>query len=219
MYLSRIEINKQRMETKRALLNLQIMHASVKACFGVRIDQPGTLLRDYHVAHKNEFWKTGKTDPFLSERYYLADAVFLAGLSGDLELLKTIDEALNAPKLPIYLGRRSCPPSGQVSLGLHETGLVKALRDKPWLASDWYKRRHQVNSLEIIRDAEEGVVTQDLPLSFNPRNRRYRLRATAREAFATPPASLAPAAASEPVDTSHDPFTALGGDLNVSVTG
>jgi CRISPR system Cascade subunit CasE len=33
MYLSRIEINKQRMETKRALLNLQIMHASVKACF------------------------------------------------------------------------------------------------------------------------------------------------------------------------------------------
>jgi hypothetical protein len=33
MYLSRIEINKQRMETKRALLNLQIMHASAKACF------------------------------------------------------------------------------------------------------------------------------------------------------------------------------------------
>jgi CRISPR system Cascade subunit CasE len=33
MYLSRIEINKQRTETKRALLNLQIMHASVKACF------------------------------------------------------------------------------------------------------------------------------------------------------------------------------------------
>jgi CRISPR system Cascade subunit CasE len=33
MYLSRIEVNKQRMETKRALLNLQIMHASVKACF------------------------------------------------------------------------------------------------------------------------------------------------------------------------------------------
>jgi CRISPR system Cascade subunit CasE len=33
MYLSRIEVNKQRLETKRALMNLQIMHASVKACF------------------------------------------------------------------------------------------------------------------------------------------------------------------------------------------
>jgi CRISPR system Cascade subunit CasE len=33
MYLSRIEVNKQRLETKRALLSLQIMHASIKACF------------------------------------------------------------------------------------------------------------------------------------------------------------------------------------------
>jgi CRISPR system Cascade subunit CasD len=184
--------------------------------FGVRIDQLGTLLRDYHVAHENEFWATGKTVPFVSERYYLSDAVFLAGLSGDPELLKAIDEALNAPKLPIYLGRRSCPPSGRLSLGLRETGLVEALRGVPWLASDWYKRRHQVNSLEIIRDAEEGVVTQDLPLSFNPQNRRYGLRVTAREIFAAPPA---PTAVSEFVDTSHDPFTALGGDSNVPVTG
>ena len=33
MYLSRIEVNKQRIETKRALMNPQIMHASVMACF------------------------------------------------------------------------------------------------------------------------------------------------------------------------------------------
>ncbi|MDR2088417.1 MAG: type I-E CRISPR-associated protein Cas6/Cse3/CasE [Clostridiales Family XIII bacterium] len=33
MYLSRVEVNKQRIETKRALMNPQVMHASVKACF------------------------------------------------------------------------------------------------------------------------------------------------------------------------------------------
>ncbi|MDR2354717.1 MAG: type I-E CRISPR-associated protein Cas6/Cse3/CasE [Clostridiales Family XIII bacterium] len=33
MYLSRVEINKQRIETKRALMSPQIMHASIKACF------------------------------------------------------------------------------------------------------------------------------------------------------------------------------------------
>jgi CRISPR system Cascade subunit CasE len=33
MYLSRVEINKQRFETKRALANPQIMHAAVKSCF------------------------------------------------------------------------------------------------------------------------------------------------------------------------------------------
>jgi CRISPR system Cascade subunit CasD len=170
--------------------------------FGVRIDQRGTLLRDYHVAHKNEFWETGKTDPFVSERYYLADAVFLAGLSGEQELLQMIDTALNAPKLPVYLGRRSCPPSGRLSLGLREMTLADALRDEPWLASDWYKRRSNVTSLEIICDATEGIVTQDLPLSFNPECRRYGLRATRRETFDILSAN-----------TSHDPFIELGGDL------
>ncbi|MDR2295382.1 MAG: type I-E CRISPR-associated protein Cas6/Cse3/CasE [Clostridiales Family XIII bacterium] len=33
MYLSRVEVNKQRIETKRALMNPQILHASIKACF------------------------------------------------------------------------------------------------------------------------------------------------------------------------------------------
>ncbi|MDR1134580.1 MAG: type I-E CRISPR-associated protein Cas5/CasD [Clostridiales Family XIII bacterium] len=168
--------------------------------FGVRIDQLGTLLRDYHVAHKSEFWETGKTDPFVSERYYLSDAVFLVGLSGEPRLLETIDSALKAPKLPVYLGRRSCPPSGRLSLGLREMSLIDALRSEDWLASDWYKRRHKATLLEIICDAETGAVIQDLPLSFNQECRRYGLRATRRETFDILSAN-----------TSHDPFIELGG--------
>ena len=172
--------------------------------FGVRIDQPGTLLRDYHVAHKEEFWETGKTDPFVSERYYLADAVFLAGLSGDPALLQTIDAALCEPKLPIYLGRRSCPPSDRLSLGLREASLVDALRDEPWRASAWYRRRNKCALLEIVCDAEgwDGIVVQDLPLSFSPEKRRYGLRFTVRENCV---GTLS-------VNTAHDPFPAIGGD-------
>jgi CRISPR system Cascade subunit CasE len=33
MYLSRVEINRQRFETKRALTSPQIMHAAIKSCF------------------------------------------------------------------------------------------------------------------------------------------------------------------------------------------
>jgi CRISPR system Cascade subunit CasE len=33
MYLSRVEINRQRLETKQALMNFQIMHAAVLSCF------------------------------------------------------------------------------------------------------------------------------------------------------------------------------------------
>jgi CRISPR system Cascade subunit CasD len=171
--------------------------------FGVRIDQPGTLLRDYHAAHKNEFWETGRTDPFMSNRYYLEDAVFLAGLSGDPALLREIDAALKAPEFPIYLGRRSCPPSGELSMGLREASLIDALRDEPWLASDWYKRRNKAAaSLEIICDGESGIFTQDLPLSFNPEYRRYGLRTVVREICG---------AVVLPVHTTHDPIAELGG--------
>ncbi|MDR2771457.1 MAG: type I-E CRISPR-associated protein Cas5/CasD [Clostridiales Family XIII bacterium] len=172
--------------------------------FGVRIDQPGTLLRDYHVAHKEEFWTTGKSDPFVSERYYLADAVFLAGLSGDPALLRVIDAALAAPKLPYYLGRRSCPPSEQLSLGLRETELKAALCEEPWLASEWYRRRNRPASLEIVCDTEEkNRIARDLPLSFHASNRRYGLRFTERTKCSV----------MQFVETAHDPFAAIGGDL------
>jgi CRISPR system Cascade subunit CasD len=175
--------------------------------YGVRIDQPGTLLRDYHVAHKNEFWETGKKDSFVSHRYYLTDAVFLAGLSGDHELLHEIDAALRAPKLPIYLGRRSCPPSGRLSLGLRDTSLTDALRTEPWLASEWYRIRNKLNmsSLEIVYDAEDGVLTQDFPRSFNPQYRQYELRSVKHEKLPNPSATI--------VTTNHDPFAELGGGV------
>ena len=62
--------------------------------FAVRVDQEGELLRDFHTA-RNE--KTA----YVTERYYLADAVFLAGLeSGDEEFLRKLDAALRAPAFP-----------------------------------------------------------------------------------------------------------------------
>ncbi|MQS09839.1 type I-E CRISPR-associated protein Cas5/CasD, partial [Streptomyces alkaliphilus] len=71
--------------------------------FGVRLDQPGTRLRDYQTAQHAD---TGKSMP-VSERFYLADAVFVAGLEGDHELLAALHRALRRPVYPPYLGRRS----------------------------------------------------------------------------------------------------------------
>ena len=99
--------------------------------FGVRKDQPGRVIRDYHTAHPAREKHTT-----LSERYYLADAVFLAGLEGDEGLVSGLDDALRHPVFPLYLGRRSCPPAQPVSLGLREGGLLAALEAEPWIASD-----------------------------------------------------------------------------------
>ena len=97
--------------------------------FGVRKDQPGSVIRDFHTARTLD----GRESMPLSNRYYLADAVFLAGIEGDRALLEGIDEALRHPAFPLYLGRRSCPPTHPVSLGLREAALLDALRAEPWL--------------------------------------------------------------------------------------
>ena len=81
--------------------------------FGVRVDREGTLLRDYHTAHPE------KGSAYVTNRYYLADAVFVAGLeSEDGALLERMGEALVSPAFPLYLGRRSCPPTGRIFLGI-----------------------------------------------------------------------------------------------------
>ena len=170
--------------------------------YGVRTDQPGQLLRDFQTAqHWQEPKKDGTVESLpLSNRYYLADAVFVAGLEADGALLEGIDEALKSPAFPIYLGRRSAPPAGPVSLGLRPGSLLEAMRSEPWRASPVYQRKEKspTVSLEFVRDAypgeTEGEVVRDLPVSFDPEHRQYTWRTVVSE---------------RPVDV-NNPFAAAG---------
>lgn len=75
--------------------------------FAVRADQEGSLLVDFHTAKSRD-------TSYVTYRHYLQDAVFLAGLeSEDEALLRELEAALRHPVYPLYLGRRSCPPSGR----------------------------------------------------------------------------------------------------------
>lgn len=158
--------------------------------FGVRVDQPGSLVRDYHVARANHHYqKQAKgSECYISERYYLADAVFLVGLEGEELLLREIEGAIQSPVFPLFLGRRSCPPTGRVSLSIRQKTLDEALCEEPSQASVWYKKsqmgkKHLLH--EIIRDASDGEKpifgTQDAPLSFDQRDRRFTFRGTIRK--------------------------------------
>ncbi|WP_022867194.1 type I-E CRISPR-associated protein Cas5/CasD [Schaalia vaccimaxillae] len=153
--------------------------------FGVRKDQPGPVLRDFHTARTLD----GKTSMPLSQRYYLSDTVFLAGIEGDYSLLEGLSEALCRPVFPLYLGRRSCPPTQPVTLGIRERSLFEALRDEPWQASDWFRRRHRGIDSEILIDQEAVPVADrngfsngnnDVPHSFDPRRREYGFRQVER---------------------------------------
>ncbi|WP_274939450.1 type I-E CRISPR-associated protein Cas5/CasD [Chordicoccus furentiruminis] len=141
---------------------------------GVRVDQPGVLLRDFHMVH-------GEKQADVTERYYMSDAVYLVGLySEDTLQLAAFDKALCHPVFPLYLGRRSCPPSFPVSLGLREEPLLEALRNEKWQIPAW----RQVHSNPNLRIVVEGTPDRGLeyhrlkddPVSFSPVHREYRYR-------------------------------------------
>lgn len=130
--------------------------------FGVRVDREGVMMRDYHTAKSQK-------SAYVTNRYYLANAVFVAGLeSEDAELLKKIAQALQTPTFPMYLGRRSCPPTGRVFLKISEKSLEEALKDDA-----------PTEATRIVFDAksdEAGGLVHDVPVSFDPARREYAYR-------------------------------------------
>ncbi|MFI6288351.1 type I-E CRISPR-associated protein Cas5/CasD [Streptomyces sp. NPDC051018] len=177
--------------------------------FGVRIDQPGTRVRDFQTAHHAV---TGKSMP-LSERFYLADAVFVAALEGDPDHLTALHTALRAPAYPLFLGRRSCPPDLPPEIGIRDTGLQQALRDEPWHAARWYQRLRRTDTAVALTVLSEpgpgeqpgGDTLRDQPLSFSPAHRRHTLRSVITTTVKVPNPRAAPAH-SVP---RHDPFDAV----------
>lgn len=147
--------------------------------FGVRIDQPGTLLRDYQTAID---WRSGPPAR-LSNRYYLEDACFVVAVGGSRDLLDGLAEAVRSPQFPLYLGRRACPVNHDVVIGVvDEADVDRALRAVEWQASTGHRRtRSRKVHLPIYRDAREGEQVEeqlhDVPVSFDPRKRDYRWRA------------------------------------------
>lgn len=140
--------------------------------FGVRVDRPGVLLRDFHTARAVITEK--KTVSYVTYRYYLSDAVFLAAVeSDDVEFLKSIENALECPVFPLFLGRRSCPPTLPISLGVKNCTLLEALRNENPLIDTLGKK----TDMRIRCDAPAGRARKhDVPVSFNVSHRKYGYR-------------------------------------------
>jgi CRISPR system Cascade subunit CasD len=149
--------------------------------FGVRIDQPGRLVRDFQTARSLD----GRQTMPLSYRFYLADAVFLAAVEGDESFLDVLADALRRPVYPLFLGRRSCPPAGPLVPRVVGGTVEEVLGAEPWVAKAWYRRSPAVASLsdvhvETVIDCRPGtakaVTVRDQPISFDPERRGYGWR-------------------------------------------
>jgi hypothetical protein len=198
-----------------------------------------------------------KEPAFISYRYFLQDAVFVVGLSGNELLLENIVTALKNPVFPIGLGRRACvpelpiilksispadgvptnstvdaiapvnttlvttstaaastvpivsapisPDSSQVNATitqdcdsktvtenifdnvLRDVDLETALKQEPWQAKEWYRRKKirsmqegEKLTLELMIDCEaddpERILISDFPISYSPIYRKYGQR-------------------------------------------
>ncbi len=165
---------------------------------GVRVEHEGALRRDYQTAggwHRraDAGYGVAKADgkpggTVLSDRYYLADADFLVGLSGEDEgMLYTLNDALAAPRWPLCLGRKAFVPALPVHLpdgpasgdsgGVAEGDVRDILKEYPWLG---YRRpgERKPDQLRLVIESArvDGARRQDVPISFALGRREFRVR-------------------------------------------
>lgn len=136
-----------------------------KLKFGVRADREGEDITDFHMVFSEK-------SSYVTYRHYLSDAVFLAGLEGSEDFLKKLEIALQNPQFPLFLGRRSCPPTLPIVIGIRDLTLETALRKEPPLDD----KHENMLRIQIESDSSYAGMVQDVPLSFNPERRDYGYR-------------------------------------------
>ena len=161
--------------------------------FGVRVDREGRMEKDFHTtggfrqnaqeASRVRVWKAGGgllPNAVISNRFYLSDAAFLVGLEGSLDVLRSLHEGLADPVWPLFLGRKTFPPSVPVWLpdGLREAqSLEAALRGYPRIAPAKDQAGDSIRM--VLEDPTGEAVRIDQPISFAARRFAQRRVTTA----------------------------------------
>jgi CRISPR system Cascade subunit CasD len=148
--------------------NLRGLSQSIR--IGVRCDRPGTPLVDYHTVgggYGQPMLLTAEGKPKLSSgrphneqtwRSYLADASFLIAIQAEPELLSKLEEAVQKPVWPFYLGRKSCVPARPVFDGLGDfTDLEQALASRKMTVSKGSQPTVHVRSVLECSPSNEGA--------------------------------------------------------------
>jgi CRISPR system Cascade subunit CasD len=148
--------------------------------YGVRTLMEGRMEKDFHTALDVIKASGAKGDTVISDRYYLSDAWFIAGLEGNSSLLEKVHDALLTPHWPLFLGRRAFPPTLPVAMGPPFAGdLISTLLDFQDPAWERFAPKKARMGTQVVVDANVpvpnvarilSVRTQpDQPVSFGPR--------------------------------------------------
>lgn len=201
----------------------------VELRLGVRVDQPGRLLRDYHTVSdlrgmplpSSGLAASGRPKPtspkkltHVTQRFYLQDAVFVIGVGGSQEVISALMTAMRRPAFPLALGRRACVPAqplvipGDADGSPWPGGLVDVLGTVPWQAGPAARRAVGGTAVTLpasVDDPDGDDLVNDVPQSFEPGRRGMRTRRV-RHLWMTVDTGRVGAPSS-----THDPFALFGG--------
>lgn len=181
----------------------------------VRSEQRGVLIRDFHTAHHQI---SGNAMP-LTDRFYLSDSVFTAYIGGEKNLLEGLAEALNNPVFPIFLGRRSCVPSGKIVQKVVDGSVAEIAKTYPWLPGYSGKQKERNSEkvrlpiqadAQVFSDQTASRELKDVPLSWDPELRKYHSRMVVDTYTVLHTGNDL---TKDKVSAKHDPFEILMGDL------
>lgn len=166
---------------------------------GVRVDREGIIERDYHTTQNVPTTLGGGHRTIVSNRYYLADAVFLVVLEGEPSLLAQLHTAVQHPHWPLFFGRKAFVPARPLlvshrdggpptAIGLTDEPLNVVLTEHPWLEIDPETCRREARAIEqrqavTLRTVVDCRATSpgaeprhDHPVSFARNDRRFATR-------------------------------------------
>ncbi|MET8139997.1 type I-E CRISPR-associated protein Cas5/CasD [Sphaerisporangium sp. NPDC005288] len=167
---------------------------------GVRVDREGILERDFHTAQNVPTTAGTGHRTVVSERYYLADALFLVVLQGaDASLLSEAADAIQRPHWPLCFGREAFLPARPLigngrdshlrsGAGLQEKPLETILEEHWWLETRAFVHRREltaidkgdVGTLRTMVECPPSTVgsesRRDHPISFSRGDRRFITR-------------------------------------------
>lgn len=133
--------------------------------FGVRVDQPGNILRDYQIAVS--YKPNGeKNRSYVTDRYYLQDAVFIVALGSDNEeLINRIRQSLQHPYFQLYLGRKSLPINNDFLINENDyagNDVIEDLTNIRWQAASWYQEQFRnVDEKPVYICADSKLIDND----------------------------------------------------------
>ncbi|MFF0146546.1 CRISPR-associated Cas5e family protein [Amycolatopsis sulphurea] len=154
---------------------------------GVRVDREGLLERDFQTTQNVPTTAGTGHRTVVSERYYLADALFLVLMEGPRDVLAGLASAVAAPRWPLFFGRRAFVPAQPLFKTLASTSLDEMVREYPWLehsqraasAAGDQQRVELRTVIDCPADDPRAEPRHDVPLSFSDGARRYGQRTVA----------------------------------------